>query len=90
MILLSLALPACAPGPNEFVQTGSAAGFWYGLWHGIIAPVTFVISLFNHDVGIYEVHNVGRWYDLGFVLGIICFHGGAAAGRNRRRKSCEC
>jgi hypothetical protein len=31
------------------------AGFWLGLWHGIICPVTFLISLFNDNVNIYEV-----------------------------------
>ena len=41
-----------------------------GLWHGIITPVTFVISLFNENVNIYEVHNNGNWYNFGFVFGL--------------------
>jgi hypothetical protein len=85
----ALLLAACAPGPNEFAQTASVAGFWRGLWHGLIAPVTFVISLFNHNVGVYEIHNSGNWYNFGFVLGILCHHGGSAAGRNRRRNQKE-
>jgi hypothetical protein len=79
----SLVLSGCAPGPDELAQAGSVAGFWRGLWHGLIAPVTFVISLFNHDVGIYEIRNNGHMYDLGFVLGILCLHGGATARRRR-------
>jgi hypothetical protein len=31
-----------------------AAGFWGGLWHGIIAPITFIVSLFATGVSIYE------------------------------------
>lgn len=45
------------------------AGFIQGLWHGIISPVTFVVSLFENNITIYEVENNGNWYNLGFVLG---------------------
>jgi hypothetical protein len=41
-----------------------------GLWHGVIAPITLVISFFNSDVHMYEVHNAGSEYDLGFLLGL--------------------
>ena len=55
-------------------------GFWGGLWHGIIAPVSFVISLFMEDVAVYAVNNNGGWYDFGFVLGAgILFGGGGKA-----------
>jgi hypothetical protein len=53
------------------------AGFWVGFWHGLIAPFTFVISLFNPDVRIYETHNNGGWYDLGFLLGASSSLGGS-------------
>ena len=65
------------------------AGFWLGLWHGLILPITFLISLFNDNVGVYEIHNTGGWYDFGFVLGAsIIFsssgHGSARASRSAR------
>ncbi len=41
------------------------AGFWLGLWQGLISPITFVISLFTDGVNIYEVRNTGNWYDVG-------------------------
>ncbi len=80
------ALMACAPGPNEAVGIpggdGSVAGFWLGLWHGFIVLFTFVISLFKDGVQIYEVHNTGPLYDLGFVFGAMSFlGGGCGAGR---------
>jgi hypothetical protein len=86
LLAFSVLLAACAPGPNEFVQTGTVAGFSRGLWHGLIAPVTFVLSLFSHDVGIYEIHNNGNWYNFGFIIGVLCHHDGTAAGRNLRRR----
>lgn len=51
------------------------AGFWGGLWHGIIAPITFIISLFDDGVSIYETNNNGRWYEFGFMLGIGAYAG---------------
>jgi hypothetical protein len=63
-----------APGPNPMINQPDAAGLvaraGAGLWHGIIAPVTLVISFFNSDVRMYEVHNAGSEYDLGFLLGL--------------------
>jgi hypothetical protein len=88
LILLVLVLAACAPGANPGLdvpaQDGDVAGFWLGVWHGIIAPVTFVISLFTDNVSLYEVHNNGNWYDFGFVLGAGILFGGGAGGARRR------
>jgi hypothetical protein len=79
-------LASCAPGPNEAVGTGEdAPGFWLGLWHGIILPVTFVISLFTDNVTVYEVVNDGNWYDFGFFLGVLFFLGGGGSQAGRRR-----
>ena len=80
--LVGLLLVGCTAGPNELVgvvpRDGSLAGFWWGLWHGIISPITFFISLFTDSVNIYEVRNSGNWYDFGFILGAgILFRGGS-------------
>jgi hypothetical protein len=92
VILAVLMFSACAAGPNEMVDTGpDPAGFWLGLWQGLISPITFLISLFTPDVNIYEVQNSGNWYDFGFMLGVAMALGGgagggtASAGRYRRR-----
>jgi hypothetical protein len=67
-------------------QGGDIAGFWLGLWHGVIAPITFVISLFNDNMNVYEIHNNGNWYNLGFVLGAgVLLGGGGAGSRGRKR-----
>ena len=84
-----LTLTACAAGGNPEASAQADAGFWLGVWHGVITPVAFVVSLFRDDVGVYEVANSGAWYDFGYVLGLsVAFSGtagsGAAAGRRRR------
>ena len=87
LLVLVLVVSACAPGPNPMLDTppdgGDVAGFWAGLWHGIISPITFLISLFTADVNIYEVHNDGNWYDFGFVLGAGILFGGGFLGAGR-------
>ena len=88
-----LLLAGCAPGPNNLAQvaTPNPAGFWLGLWQGAISPITFLISLFNDHVNIYEVHNNGNWYNFGFMIGVSVAFGGAGsgttAGSRRRSKS---
>ena len=87
---LALILAACAAGANPEVggaaTDGDVAGFWLGLWHGIIAPITFIISLFTDNVNIYEVFNNGNWYDFGFVLGAGILFGGGFGGTRRTSK----
>lgn len=84
LVLLSV---ACAPGANPHERTvnalGVTAGFWLGLWHGMITPITFVISLFNPHVAIYEVHNRGGWYDAGYVFGLLMSLGGSGRASPR-------
>jgi len=85
-----LLLAACAAGVNPEAgvssPNGDVAGFWLGLWHGIIAPVTFVISLFTDNVNLYEVHNNGNWYDGGFVVGAGILFGGGGLGTGRKSR----
>jgi hypothetical protein len=91
VLLLVFLLASCAPGPNSAEKTpnaqGKIAGFWLGLWQGLIAPITFIISLFSKNVRIYEVHNNGIWYNLGFVIGAGLFlHGGILGSRRACKK----
>ncbi len=89
-ILAMLLLAGCAAGTNPTVDIpdvdGKSAGFWSGLWHGVISPITFIISLFSDNVNIYEVYNSGNWYDFGFMLGVCIIFGGGARGTKRKSK----
>ena len=87
LVLLSfilMILAACTAGANNMLNTanpaGEVAGFWQGLWHGLIAIVTFIISLFKDTVSVYEVHNNGAWYNFGFILGMMIILGGGGKG----------
>lgn len=79
----------CAAGANQLQGTTDrdqvVAGFRLGLWHGFIAPVMFVVSLFKSTLGIYEAHNNGGWYNFGYLFGLACFFGCGGHQTARRR-----
>jgi hypothetical protein len=70
-------LSACAARDAAQAVDPQAPGFLYGLWHGFIFPVAWLVSLFADKVAIYAVPNNGGWYDFGYFLGIVVFGVGA-------------
>lgn len=94
LIPFLLLLSSCTAGDPQFTQD-NPAGFWYGLWHGIIAVITLIIHVFNENVAVYEIHNTGGWYDFGFLMGVICIWGGSShvscktAAEKKREKEWE-
>ncbi len=84
--LLMLFAASCTAGDARFTET-TPAGFWEGLWHGIISWVMLVAGLFSDTIGVYEVNNTGGWYDFGFLLGIGLIWGSAGKGKTKVRFS---
>lgn len=60
-------------------------GFWHGLWHGMMLPISWIISLFSSDTAIYAIYNNGGWYDFGYFLGIGGLSGGASSRARKKR-----
>jgi hypothetical protein len=83
LVFLMFVFSNCVAGPNKLEKTpnteGKVAGFWKGLWHGLIAPITFIVSIFTKNVRFYEVHNTGFFLS-GGILGK-----GKRAARKRRQ-----
>ena len=67
--IILLLCVSCAAGNIRYDD--KPAGFWAGLWHGLIFIVTFIIGLFTDTVQMYETNNVGNLYDFGFLLGVL-------------------
>jgi hypothetical protein len=68
---------ACVATQQAGAVAPHAPGFLFGLWHGFIFPVAWIVSLFAPSVAIYAVPNNGGWYDFGYFLGIVVFGVGA-------------
>lgn len=94
LVFVAFSLLSCAPGNerwDEVLNPDNKAGFWAGVWHGIIVIITFIVSLFTKEVGIYEISNTGWPYNLGFILGLSCSVGGGIrfgikSRKHRKRK----
>lgn len=82
-MLAAVLFTGCADvTPIEACAIDEPYGFLGGLWHGIIAPFSFIGSLFSDTIALYAVNNTGGWYDFGFVLGAgILFGGGSSASK---------
>jgi hypothetical protein len=68
---------ACVATQDAHAVAAGAPGFWAGLWHGLIFPLAWLVSLFAPAVAVYAVPNNGSWYDFGYFLGIVVFGVGA-------------
>ena len=89
ILVVALVLLNCAPGNERWDQDinfGKEAGFWVGVWHGLIIVITFVVSLFTKEVGLYEISNTGWPYNLGFLIGLLFSVGGGICSGTRRKR----
>ncbi|MFH1242848.1 MAG: hypothetical protein V1689_10870 [Pseudomonadota bacterium] len=85
---LALTAFGCAAGPQGPYSPENHAGFFAGIWHGFIAWITFVLSLFT-QVKMYSINNTGAGYNLGFLVGMACWLGGWGGSWKLSRKTPE-
>lgn len=83
LIMLMSLLTGCIPGDGSN-NTQDPAGFFMGVWHGWIAPISLIIGAFNHDIRLYETYNSGWWYDFGYYIAIISGFGGISLFRRKK------
>jgi hypothetical protein len=86
ILMVSILLTGCIPGDGSY-SSSDPANFLSGIWHGWIAPISLVGSLFNSKLRIYETINIGWWYDFGFYIAIISGFGGISLSRKNKKKS---
>lgn len=83
VILILFTVTGCVPGDGKYTST-DPAGFFSGIWHGWVAPISLVLGLFNKDIRVYEIINTGWWYDFGFYIAIISGFGGLSLSRKKK------
>jgi hypothetical protein len=75
----------CFPGGSSY-SPQEPAGFFSGVWHGWIAPLSLIVGLFKDGIRVYEPFNTGWWYDFGFYIAVISGFGGISLFRSRKKK----
>ena len=82
--LLAVTLSGCFPGGGKY-SILEPAGFFSGVWHGWIAPLSLIVGIFDRDIRIYESFNTGWWYEFGFYIAVISGFGGITLTRKRKK-----
>jgi len=83
MLLAFIILASCMPNPAESAGT-TPAGFFKGVWHGWIAPISLIVGFFNDNTRVYDPNNTGWWYDFGFYMAVISGFGGLSLARKKQ------
>lgn len=84
ILLLALVLSGCFPVAG-IEEVSNPAGFFSGIWHGWIAPLSLILGIFKDNIRVYESNNTGWWYDLGFYMAIISGFGGISLSRKKMK-----
>ncbi|MEL7656597.1 MAG: hypothetical protein AAGU75_11890 [Bacillota bacterium] len=84
-VSISLILTGCIPGDGTYTSE-KPAGFFWGIWHGWIAPISLIAGLFKENIRVYETVNTGWWYDFGFYAAVISGFGGLSLSRKKKTK----
>jgi hypothetical protein len=84
MLFVVLVLTACVPGDGKNTSE-DPAGFFWGIWHGWLAPLSLIIGIFNKNIRVYEVFNTGWAYDVGFYMAVISGFGGLSVARKKKK-----
>lgn len=85
ILLLVLSTTSCLPGDGA-AGPEDPAGFFSGIWHGWMAPVSLIVSIFRDKIAIYEPYNTGFWYDFAYYIAILGGFGGFSLARNKKKK----
>ncbi|QUH31565.1 hypothetical protein [Vallitalea guaymasensis] len=86
ILMLLFLMTGCMPGDPKYTVS-DPAGFFWGVWHGWIAPISLIVGLFKENVRIYEVVNTGWWYDFGFYIAVISGFGGLSLFRKKKTEN---
>jgi hypothetical protein len=83
LVFLLVTLPGCFPGGGHST-VDDRAGFFTGIWHGWIAPISLIVGIFRDGIRVYEVNNTGWWYDFGFYIAVIAGFGSISLIRHQK------
>lgn len=53
LVMVMTLLSGCIPGDGAN-NAEHTAGFFMGIWHGWIAPISLILGIFNPEIRLYE------------------------------------
>lgn len=83
IVICLFSLTGCVPGDGACTAS-KPAGFFWGIWHGWIAPISVILGLFDDRIRLYEVFNKGWQYDFGFYIAVISGFGSLSIFRKKK------
>lgn len=87
LVVGTLFLWGCADKINvQFPENAYEYGFFWGLWHGFIAPFSLIGMLFGADITVFAMKNTGFFYALGFLMGSGGWGVLASKAKSKRNK----
>jgi hypothetical protein len=75
LIAISLFLLSSCASHYQDANIYDPYGFFSGLWHGFVFPISFFGWLFIDNVYVIGQPNTGGTYFLGFIIGALCILG---------------
>jgi len=86
LLIIMIVFTGCIPGDGR-AAAEHPANFLWGIWHGWVAPISLIISIFNPLIRIYEPWNTGFWYDLGFYMAVLGGFGSISLSRKNKKRN---
>ena len=80
VLILFVLVTGCAA---TSVPPATPDGFFMGVWHGLIAPISLLWSLIDSSVVVFSKNNTGTGYTVGFVIGVLHWIGGGGVASSR-------
>ncbi len=88
LVTLVVVLSGCAAGTETYAA--EEAGFFSGVWHGWIAPISILLHfIIDSDYRIYEPNNTGIGYDIGFYIAVISGFGSLGLRRQKHKNKAK-
>lgn len=82
-LFLLLVLTGCMANVTPAFEN-NPAGFFLGIWHGWLAPLSLILQIFNPEHSIFELNNTGFGYEIGFYMAVISGFGGLSLLRKKK------
>jgi ABC-type multidrug transport system permease subunit len=83
VLFLLLVLTGCMANVTPAFES-NPAGFFLGIWHGWLAPLSLILQIFNPEHSIFELNNTGFGYEIGFYMAVISGFGGLSLLRKKK------